>query len=145
MARPMAVPTMADSASGVSMTRSSPNRACRPSVIRKTPPSLPTSSPMITTFGSAAMAESRPVFSAFARVRVWRGLAGGSPSVAGPTEPTESGATESGAIEPGVIESGPMESGSTGPGSMASIEPIGPVAAPVAVSLVVKAMLPVVP
>src|SRR5207249_11163342 len=41
---PIAAPTMHDSASGVSMQRSSPNSATKPSVARKTPPS-PTSSP----------------------------------------------------------------------------------------------------
>src|ERR1035441_10161843 len=40
---------MPDSASGVSITRASPKSFCRPSVTRKTPPSLPTSSPMIRT------------------------------------------------------------------------------------------------
>src|SRR3954464_7417749 len=47
---------MPDSASGVSMTRSSPKSFCRPSVIRKTPPSLPMSSPMRTTLGSVSRA-----------------------------------------------------------------------------------------
>src|SRR6266542_1762528 len=36
MAKPIAVPMMADSASGVSITRSSPKSFCKPSVIRKT-------------------------------------------------------------------------------------------------------------
>ena len=49
---PIAVPRMPASASGVSMTRSSPKSFCRPSVTRKTPPSLPMSSPMRTTLGS---------------------------------------------------------------------------------------------
>src|SRR4051812_47318679 len=52
----MAVPTMPDSASGVSMTRSSPKSFWSPSVTRKTPPSLPTSSPMIRTLGSLSSA-----------------------------------------------------------------------------------------
>src|SRR5262245_24313731 len=64
MARPTAVPMMPDSASGVSMTRSSPKSFCSPSVIRKTPPSLPMSSPMSTTLESASMALRRPVLSA---------------------------------------------------------------------------------
>src|SRR5690349_8003144 len=69
MARPTAVPTIPDSASGVSMTRSSPKSFCRPSVIRKTPPSLPTSSPMMTTLGSSSIALRRPSFRAFAIVK----------------------------------------------------------------------------
>ena len=48
MAMPTAKPTMPASASGVSKQRLSPNRACSPSVIRKTPPSWPTSSPKTT-------------------------------------------------------------------------------------------------
>src|SRR5512134_2368071 len=59
---------MPDSASGVSMTRSSPKSFWRPSVIRKTPPSLPTSSPMTTTLGSFSIAARRPALSPFARV-----------------------------------------------------------------------------
>jgi len=57
-----------DSARGVSMTRSSPKSFCRPSVMRKTPPSLPTSSPMMRTLGSASMALRSPSFRAFAIV-----------------------------------------------------------------------------
>ena len=45
----VAVPTMADSASGVSSTRSSPNSACSPSVTRNTPPRVPMSSPISST------------------------------------------------------------------------------------------------
>src|SRR5215510_2859108 len=48
---PTAVPTMPFSASGVSITRSSPNSACSPSVARNTPPALPTSSPITRTRG----------------------------------------------------------------------------------------------
>ncbi len=72
MASPIAVPMIADSASGVSMTRASPKSASSPSVIRKTPPSLPTSSPITTTFSSAAMAVRRPVLRALASVSVER-------------------------------------------------------------------------
>src|SRR5664280_722476 len=57
---PMAVPTMPDSASGVSMIRSSPKSFCRFSVTRNTPPSLPMSSPMMTTLGSRSMARRKP-------------------------------------------------------------------------------------
>src|SRR5215210_4736298 len=59
---------MPDSASGESMTRSSPKSFCRPSVIRKTPPSLPTSSPMMRTLGSSSMALRRPMLRPLARV-----------------------------------------------------------------------------
>src|SRR5450759_1323032 len=55
---------MPDSASGVSMTRSSPKSFCRFSVTRNTPPSLPMSSPMMTTFGSRSMARRRPALMA---------------------------------------------------------------------------------
>src|SRR5262245_66559822 len=48
---PTAVPTMPFSANGVSITRSSPNSACKPSVARNTPPALPISSPMTRTRG----------------------------------------------------------------------------------------------
>src|SRR6266481_5507902 len=61
---------MPDSASGVSNTRSSPKSFCRPSVTRKTPPSLPTSSPMIRTLGSFSMALRSPALIALDRVRV---------------------------------------------------------------------------
>src|SRR5581483_3037512 len=75
IARPIAVPTMPDSASGVSMTRSSPKSFCRPSVTRNTPPSLPTSSPMMRTFGSASIALRRPSFSALPNVIVGMSVA----------------------------------------------------------------------
>src|SRR5882757_685058 len=70
MASPTAVPMIPDSASGVSKTRSSPKSFCSPSVIRKTPPSLPTSSPITRTFGSRSMAARSPLFNAFAIVIV---------------------------------------------------------------------------
>ena len=62
-AMPMAVPKMADSASGVSKTRFSPNWSIRPSVTRKTPPSRPTSSPITRT------RESRSISCFRARLR----------------------------------------------------------------------------
>ena len=68
MASPTAVPMMPDSASGVSNTRSSPKSFCRPSVMRKTPPSLPTSSPMTMTLGSSSSALRSPSFRALAKV-----------------------------------------------------------------------------
>src|SRR5687768_751224 len=70
MARPTAVPRMPASASGVSTTRASPKSFCSPSVIRKTPPSLPMSSPMSTTFASSSMALRRPRLSALPMVSV---------------------------------------------------------------------------
>src|SRR5438874_1562677 len=54
-AMPMPWPTIEDSASGVSITRSSPNFSTKPSVARNTPPRVPTSSPMISTRSSPAM------------------------------------------------------------------------------------------
>src|SRR3989338_851673 len=53
-AMPIATPAMAASASGVSMTRSAPKRACRRTVARNTPPLTPISSPSSTTLGSRA-------------------------------------------------------------------------------------------
>ena len=47
-AMPIAVPIMPFSESGVSITRSLPNFASRPSVTLNTPPSTPTSSPRTT-------------------------------------------------------------------------------------------------
>src|SRR5215467_5935357 len=64
----MAVPTIPDSASGVSTTRCSPKSFWRPSVTRNTPPSLPTSSPMIITLGSASSARRIPSLRARERV-----------------------------------------------------------------------------
>src|SRR5450631_3118261 len=64
----MAVPTMPDSASGVSMIRSSPKSFCRFSVTRNTPPSLPMSSPMMTTLGSRSMALRIPALMALPMV-----------------------------------------------------------------------------
>src|SRR5690606_30006924 len=58
-AAPMATPTMADSAMGVSITRSSPNSSSRPWVARKTPPRTPTSSPSTITDGSARISSAR--------------------------------------------------------------------------------------
>src|SRR4051812_44566720 len=70
MARPTAVPRIPASASGVSTTRSSPKSFCRPSVIRKTPPSLPMSSPISTTLASPSMARRRPRLRALPMVSV---------------------------------------------------------------------------
>ena len=59
---------MPASASGVSNTRRSPNRAASPSVTRKTPPSVPTSSPNTTTRSSAARLSASAWLSAAAIV-----------------------------------------------------------------------------
>src|ERR1019366_2892058 len=64
----MAVPTMPDSANGVSMIRSSPKSFCKFSVTRNTPPSLPMSSPMMTTLGSRSMARRIPALMALPMV-----------------------------------------------------------------------------
>src|SRR5688572_18138517 len=61
---------MPDSASGVSMTRSSPKSFCSPSVTRKTPPSLPMSSPIRMTLGLRSMAARRPLLMPLAMVIV---------------------------------------------------------------------------
>src|SRR5262245_26487451 len=52
-------PLMRSSDSGVSNTRSAPNRCCRPAVARNTPPFTPTSSPNTSTSGSSASARAR--------------------------------------------------------------------------------------
>src|SRR3954447_6321808 len=56
--------------SGVSSTRCSPKSLASPSVTRKTPPSLPTSSPITRTFGSSSIAARNPELSALASVIV---------------------------------------------------------------------------
>ena len=70
MAMPIAVPTMPDSFNGVSITRSSPNRSCKPSVIRKTPPEMPTSSPNRIVSGRASIASARAALIASAMVHL---------------------------------------------------------------------------
>src|SRR5919109_4604113 len=62
------MPMIPDSASGVSMTRCSPKSFSSPSVIRNTPPRVPTSSPSSTTRSSASMASRSAVLSALAIV-----------------------------------------------------------------------------
>jgi len=49
---PTAVPMIADSASGVSITRSAPNSSESPSVTLKAPPNTPMSSPINSTRSS---------------------------------------------------------------------------------------------
>src|SRR5512135_484496 len=55
IAIPIAIPRIPSSFSGVSITRSDPNRRSNPSVARKTPPPRPTSSPRTQTDGSRAI------------------------------------------------------------------------------------------
>ena len=52
-AAPTAQPMIADSASGVSITRSGPNSSMNPSVTLKAPPNTPMSSPITSTRSSA--------------------------------------------------------------------------------------------
>src|SRR5438128_3765318 len=65
---PTATPAMAASASGVSSTRSSPKRACNPTVARNTPPFTPTSSPSTRTLGSCANSYASARFTASTRL-----------------------------------------------------------------------------
>src|SRR5262249_10800821 len=51
-------PLINSSESGVSITRSEPNRCCSPTVARKTPPLTPTSSPSTTTLASSSIARA---------------------------------------------------------------------------------------
>src|SRR5699024_9572204 len=56
IAAPMPVPTILDSAKGVSNTRAMPYFSCNPNVTPKTPPFLPTSSPNTNTLSSFSIA-----------------------------------------------------------------------------------------
>src|SRR5690554_4677609 len=60
---------MADSASGVSMTRSGPNSSINPSVARNTPPLTPTSSPSTTTRSSRRISTRNASVTAWTSVR----------------------------------------------------------------------------
>jgi hypothetical protein len=66
---PNPTPTMPDSATGESITRSGPCRSLSPSVTLKTPPVRPTSSPISTTSESLARARSRASLIAWAMLR----------------------------------------------------------------------------
>ena len=59
-AAPIAVPTMPDSASGVSITRSAPNSSMKPSVTLNAPPNTPMSSPITNTRSSARISSRMP-------------------------------------------------------------------------------------
>src|SRR6266851_5876728 len=61
---PTALPMMADSESGVSKTRFSPNFFCRCSVTRKTPPLTPISCPSSTTRSSSSNSSASALFRA---------------------------------------------------------------------------------
>src|SRR2546428_3423406 len=71
---PTAVPMMAASASGVSITRWEPNFRWRSSVTRKTPPSTPTSSPRISTSGSRSISCRSARLSAFTMLSLVMGV-----------------------------------------------------------------------
>ena len=60
IAAPMAAPMIACSLIGVSRTRSGPNFASSPSVVLKTPPAAPMSSPSMTTDGSRSISCAIP-------------------------------------------------------------------------------------
>src|SRR3954454_11953639 len=60
IAAPMAAPTIACSEIGVSQTRSAPNSSNSPTVVLKTPPAAPMSSPMQTTVGSRRISRAIP-------------------------------------------------------------------------------------
>src|SRR3990172_8074677 len=70
---PIAIPTIPASASGVSITRSDPNRAHSPSVARKTPPFFPMSSPRRTTRGSRSISRASASWIAWTSVIVATG------------------------------------------------------------------------
>src|SRR5271165_1499014 len=74
-AMPTHSPLISSSASGVSITRSGPNRCCRPTVARNTPPLTPTSSPSRTTLGSSSMARARARLTASTSVTSGMGAA----------------------------------------------------------------------
>src|SRR5437588_1841993 len=67
MQRPIALPRMPASASGVSTQRFSPNRSRSPAVARKTPPARPTSSPMTMTVSSRSSSMCSASFTASTR------------------------------------------------------------------------------
>src|SRR5438552_2889421 len=69
MASPSDAPMMLASASGVSTTRSLPNRSTRPLVVLKTPPSLPTSRPSTMTRGSASISSANALLIASTMLR----------------------------------------------------------------------------
>jgi hypothetical protein len=81
MAAPIATPAMADSASGVSSARSSPNCCCSPLVVPNTPPFKPTSSPSRNTSRSRSI--SSFMATRIASIYSITGIASASPFVFG--------------------------------------------------------------
>src|SRR5262245_43234792 len=69
IASPSEAPTMLASASGVSTTRSGPYLSTSPLVVRKTPPSLPTSRPRTITRGSASISSASALLMASTMLR----------------------------------------------------------------------------
>src|SRR5690348_13150729 len=69
IARPSDAPTMLASASGVSTTRCGPYLSTSPLVVRKTPPSLPTSRPRTITRGSASISSTSALLIASTMLR----------------------------------------------------------------------------
>src|SRR3990170_2320236 len=67
---PIAIPTIPDSESGVSITLFSPNRSQSPSVARKTPPLFPMSSPRRTTAGLRSISPTNAALIAWMSVMV---------------------------------------------------------------------------
>src|SRR5713226_4412010 len=68
-ARPRDAPMMLASARGASTTRAPPKRSTNPLVVRKTPPSLPTSSPSTMTRGSRSISSVRALLMASTMLR----------------------------------------------------------------------------
>ena len=60
IAAPIAAPTIACSEIGVSQTRRGPNSSNSPTVVLKTPPAAPMSSPRHTTDGSRRISRAMP-------------------------------------------------------------------------------------
>src|SRR6266516_6884072 len=75
-AMPTHSPLINSSASGVSITRSAPNRCCSSTVARKTPPLTPTSSPSTTTLASSSMARASARLTASTNVTSGIGASG---------------------------------------------------------------------
>src|SRR5438270_1768875 len=86
-ARPSEAPTMLASASGVSTTREAPNFSTRPLVVRKTPPSLPTSRPRTITRGSASISSTSALLMASTTLRWVISPVTGQPRGALPGDP----------------------------------------------------------
>src|SRR5688572_15825344 len=88
----MDTPTIIDSLNGVSSTRSPPNSSYSPSVARKTPPFLPTSSPNTTIESSRRISSARVVRTLSMNVMTAIGLALALERAPRPTVADEPGA-----------------------------------------------------